>query len=166
MKKELKHCDILLCYSGSVLAKIIRGVTSSKYNHLAIVLKVNDSYMISESQMEGVSLIEFENWQKKYNYKFDIARLILTESESYDIEYKVITCANVVKYDFKNLLLHQIIKIKLKIWIGKIGKRATKKQICSEYIAYLIDMPDYYKASPEDVYQYLKKLPTCEIIIN
>ena len=62
---KIQKGDILNCYKNSLLSRVIRNVTKSRYNHTALVLEIWGQLYIIDSQGKGTNLIKLEAWKKK-----------------------------------------------------------------------------------------------------
>lgn len=147
----MKTGDILACRGKHLLAKLIMGFTNSYYSHVAIVVIIQEKVYVVEMQRTGCDLISFENWQKKYNYEFDVFEPIDPVSIR-----EILSKASITKYDLRSLLIRQPIKIikeklfKKTLTLKKV-RNEDSKMTCSEFIAYLYGMEPYYDMTPDDI---------------
>jgi hypothetical protein len=59
------------------------------------------------------------------------------------------------KYDFRSLLFQQVLAIYFGIWIGpKESGKEYEKFTCSEFIAWILRLPEAFKYKPIDVDKY------------
>ena len=150
--ESLKNGDILHCYSTGFLPRMIRWFTGSRVNHTALVIELFDKLYVVDSQADGTNLRTVEGWDKKYGYNYLIHRTPLFTEEQRE---KALSVIGTTPYDFKSLLWYQPVYILTGRWRGRRGTDAEKRMYCSEYVAWVFDLPNWWKASPEAVKQYM-----------
>jgi len=147
----MKTGDIIACKGNRLLSKLIMKFTNSKYSHVSVAVNINGDVYIAEMQKEGCILIAYDNWQKKYNYTYEVYepfdRVRLSE---------ILSVSGVVRYDRVSLLIRQPIKIiREKIFGKKLTldkhKDETSKMTCSEYVAWLYRFDNFQDYTPDDV---------------
>ena len=94
----MKTGDILHCSGKGVLARAIQKFTKSKYSHTAVFVRVWGQDYIIDAQANGVNLRPFEEWHKKYNYKFDVTRSSMVSERDFAI--RALSKAGVTSCDF------------------------------------------------------------------
>lgn len=162
MKREdynkLETGDILLLHIPfrwydlrSYLSWIIRKVTKSKWNHTAVLYKLDHVVLVVEALSKGVIATGFQRWEKKHvGYSYKIFRTKRVEPK------KTLEFSFGKKYDFWSTIFYQVIYILTKRWLGRIDKQSETKVNCSELAALYLEMPNAYAASPEDIFRFLK----------
>lgn len=151
-KHELQNGDVLHCTSQGFIAKAIRLFTRSRVNHTALVIEIWNELFIIDSQANGTNLRPIKEWNKKYNYSYVIDRpnrFAVAQRE------KAVSVIGTTPYDFKSLLWYQPVYILTGRWRGKRHDEAIERLYCSEYIAWVFDMPQWWKASPQAVKEWM-----------
>jgi len=147
---ELKDGDILHCMSNGWLARLIQFFTKSKFNHSALVISIYGNIFIADSQIKGTYPKTLKEWQDKYNYKYIISRPNkFTKKE----KERAIEVFGKTSYDFASLLYQAWFQITGR-WKGKTQEKAEDRMYCSEYVSYVFDKPNWWKASPVDLFEY------------
>jgi len=127
----------------------IQKVTRSFYNHTAIVLLIWGSVYVAEAKAKGITITPFGQW--KQDKVFEVKR------PSFDIDEKKIAVRIMSKqgftgYDFGTLFFYQLIFQVTGHWLGTSNKeKAQKRLVCSEYIAWIYDLPEFWKATPKSI---------------
>jgi len=150
----IKHGDVLHCYSNGILARLIRLFTRSRVNHTAIAVELLGKLYVIDSQLDGTNLRPYEEWLAKYNYDFIVDRPKEFTDEHFA---KAMSVIGTTPYDFKSLLWYQPKYILTGKWSGHRYDEAKERLYCSEYVAWIFDLPKWWKASPEAVKQYMRK---------
>jgi hypothetical protein len=149
---ELKTGDILNCTGKKLLSKIIKMFTKSRFSHTAIFIEIWGEKFIMDAQKDGIQLRPFNQWIKKYDYDFEVRRA------SFEINQttfsKRMTSRLGTQYDVKSLVIGQPIEIFTGKWVTDKHEDYTKKLYCSEFVAWCYGVEDFYKMSPQDVYEW------------
>ena len=162
--KQLKHGDVLHCWSGSWLSRTIRRVTGGGISHTAIVIKLNGTVVIADAQANGVNLRSLQEWQKKYNYEYTIHRRLDRSAEWLNsIDNRVMQKIGVTPYDFAGLI-HQLVYNVCGWWVGRRKEKAEARMYCSEFIAWVLQIDRYWKLSPAQLYEVLENSNEYELI--
>ena len=162
---KLKNGDILICSSNRLIPTIIKKATKSKWNHSAMFLTWRGIPGIIEAQEKGIYWIPFEEWKKKYNYEFVAYRNIsLSQIEIDAIIKKAISKCGHTGYDFISFLIRQPLKLLTGKWKYKGEYKEMKFMICSEFVAWCYDMPNWWKMTPDDNKNYLNMDKNCYIV--
>ena len=151
-KSKLQKGDVLHCTGQGFVARAIRLFTRSRVNHTAIVIEVWNELFIIDSQADGTNLRPIKEWNDKYNYSYIIHRPKTFTTQQRE---KAVSVIGTTPYDFKSLLWYQPVYILTGKWKGKRYDAAAEKLYCSEYVAWLFDMPGWWKASPEAVKNWM-----------
>jgi hypothetical protein len=151
-KPQLKSGDVLHCTSNGVLGKLIQKFTKSKINHTALVIEVWGELFICDSQIDGTNLRPFEEWVKKYNYTYSISRPL-----AFPDYYRERAMSKIghTPYDLKSLFITQPIYQLTGKWVGRPEERADTKMYCSEYVSWVFNLPEWWKNSPQKVFEIL-----------
>ena len=120
---DLQTGDILHCTRKSLLSWLIRKVTKSDFNHTALVIEIWDQIYIIGSQKEGTYPRSFNDWTKKYGYKYEISRPFDINKEEFS--KKAFSKSGTV-YDFSTLL----IRGPWKLLTGRWKKKKTNLKKC------------------------------------
>jgi len=147
----MKTGDIIACRGNRLISRLIMAFTKSKYSHVSVALAIHDDIYIVEMQHAGCDLISLDNWIKKYNYKYEVYRPVDPVSLKL-----ILSKASTTKYDLRSLFLRQPLKIIKERITGKKStlrkvKNEDSKMTCSEYVAWLYEIEDYYDMTPDDV---------------
>lgn len=158
--------DIANCYvRDKLISRLIGKLTKSEFSHTAIFIRIGGKLMVADAQKDGFNIRSFKTWQKDYGYKFLLLRKDnIDKNEIVDNIYKYI---GTTPYDFYSLLIRQPIKLfklwvnnsfnkNLKVWNNK-GVKESNKMYCSEVVAKIINAPNFYEMTPEDLVQYQLK---------
>jgi hypothetical protein len=135
------------------LAKLIKWFTKSRFNHSALVLNLSGYLFITDSQIKGTHLKTIEEWQKKYNYKYIISR---PDNFKRAMKKRAVSVFGHTPYDFTSLIYQAWYQITGK-WVGKSKDKAEHRMYCSEYVSFVFNKPGWWKTSPADLFDYVKK---------
>ena len=162
---NLKKGDILHCTSNGWLGKAIQFFTRSRINHTALVLEVWNELYIIDSQRDGTNLRKAEDWIKEFNYKYIISRP-KNQKDIYlnNISKRALSKSGITPYDFKSLFWYQPVYQITGNWKGKEGPDAEGKMYCSEYVAWVYELKNWWKLSPQDVFDYMYRSKQFDII--
>jgi len=153
--ENLKSGDVLHCYSNRLISKLIRKFTKSKFSHTALFLEVWGQPYVIDAQKDGVNLRPFEEWVKKYDYSFEATRNTkLSKKDIEALSKKALSKSGHTAYDFEGLLIKQPIELLTGKWRKK--KTEDTKMYCSEFVAWVYGVEEFYKMSPEDFYEWCK----------
>jgi hypothetical protein len=162
---ELKPGDVLHCTSDKILARAIQFFTKSRISHTATVVDIWGKLFIVDSQRDGTNPRPLKEWIEKYSYKYKIHRPLEIDIVKYHI--KVASKIGFTPYDFASLLIYQPWYQITGKWIGKTNKESDKKMYCSEFVAWLNDLPEYWRLSPNQVFEEMEKRPDkWELLLN
>lgn len=136
-----KTGDVALFSGTSLIAKIIKLFTGSKFNHIGIIVIENNIPILYESLEKGVVKNRFEIRVDKNS----VIKLLRPLEVPNTLISFVNESVNVVKYDYINLLWYQFVYKTTGWWLGKT---TTDKMICSEFVARCF--PKYF-SEPETI---------------
>ncbi len=154
---NLKDGDILICESDRLIPRIIKWVTKSKYNHSAIYLTVWDKEGVIEAQENGISWKPFDEWEKKYQYKYIVYRR--KNTSPVEIRYvakRALSKAGYTGYDFVSFIFRHPYKLITGKWKFRGKKEEEKVMICSEFVGWAYSMPSWWRMTPDDQKKYME----------
>ncbi|MEY2869856.1 MAG: hypothetical protein RIR01_2358 [Bacteroidota bacterium] len=155
METILKPGDILHCSGNRLISKLIKLFTKSKVSHTALYIEIWGQPYIIDAQKDGVNVRPFEEWQKKYKYFYIINRNpLLTKEDGEVISKRALSKVGHTAYDLESLLIRQPWKLLTGNW--KEAGNKEEKMYCSEFVAWVYEIPDYFKMSPEDLFNWCK----------
>jgi len=126
------------------LCFLIRFITRSYWNHSAILVNNDGVDEVVEADMNGVVKVPFEKYKRHGTIK-------LSEN-TYQVPWERISKhIGVAKYDFRNLFFHQALKEIFGIFITPKQGRAGEKFTCSEFVAYVLDLPEPWTYTPKQI---------------
>lgn len=148
--------DILSCQGSSLISKGIRLFTGSRTTHTAQVVSAWGQLYIIDAQKNGVNPKPFDEWVKKYNYKYTIHRPELEKLNVNEKQFNIraFSKSGVKKYDFFSLFVRQPLFIITGKWIGK-KSWDDEKFYCSDYVGWLWYVPKFWQKSPVQLEKYL-----------
>lgn len=150
---NLKPGDILHCSGNRLISKLIKKFTKSKFSHTALYIEIWDQPYVIDAQKDGVNVRPFKDWMDKYNYSFVVSRdTTLSEYHTKQLSKRALLKTGHTAYDLESLLLRQPWKLLTGKW--KTAKNEEEKMYCSEFVAWVYEIPNYYKMSPEDLYDW------------
>lgn len=148
---KLKDGDILICSGNGFIPRIIKKVTKSTYSHSAIVAIVRGKLGVIEAQANGINWKPFDAWQEKYGYDFIVYRKRnYTKIEIDFMLDKAFSKAGHTGYDFFSFVIRQPFKLITGKFKYRGEYREVKRMICSEFVAWCYDMPNWWKMTPDD----------------
>ena len=165
----MKEGDIILVSKpkkglyNKIVPQGIRWFTQFEYHHAALVGIHNDELWIYESVFSGFkptkSLAEYE----RYIIEDGINIKRIPKSRSLNItEFRKRLFELVgAPYDFMSLLIwHPIYQLSKRFgkswWFGKRGPAAKNKSVCTESIAYIVGIPNWWTYTAKDLYDYYR----------
>jgi len=158
LSRNFKHGDVLHCRRKNLLSRLIRFATRSQFSHTAMIVIMNDQIFVADSQADGTNLRTYQNWMNKYQYEFIVSREIdlpYDEMISALRDDRLKSIVGVTGYDFLSLFWYQPRYIISGKWRGKRKDEAKDRMFCSEFVAYVIGMPNWWKASPQALFNYI-----------
>lgn len=163
---DLKEGDVILVHKlppyklENLPAPIIRYVTKCYYNHVAIVGSCLGQLYIFEAVSRGfiptMRLSDYINTIHKSN-EICVRRyekLNTPGNKTIKDVYNNIDELVGRKYDFRGMMLYELIYNISKEWLGSTGEKAKNRVFCSEVIGYGYNwiFEDSYKLTPAQVY--------------
>ena len=159
---KIQTGDVANCYMrDKFLSKAISKVTNSDLCHTAIFIYKDGVLNVAESQKDGFNTKTFDNWVKDYNYDYIITRPKLARTKH--VLDQVDKYKGTTPYDKFSFFIRQPIRL-IKIWSNKRfgtnfntwkdNGKEDMKMYCSEVVAKIIGVPNYYEMTPKDVYEW------------
>lgn len=152
---SLKTGDLLICSADRVISKAIKAFTGSKVSHTAHVVKVHGKVLIVEAQMRGVHIITYEEWVKRYGYKYVVARPQHMPNRN-DFARDAFSKTSFRNYDIRAILIDFPWFLMTGKWIGEKTEAAVlldNKFNCSTLSGYLYKFDNWWKMTPQDIYE-------------
>lgn len=161
----LQPGDILLFRGKSLLSKTIQYFDDAYYNHIGIVDKYRNDWIIIDSNARGVKLDWLSDRIEDYP-KICVLRPVRPQHEMlWALEGVTYKASKGIKYDF-TLLLRIAISRKFNIEIAKLGKE--DRDICSEFVrryTSVLGIKSYDNGTWITPQDFLRKLNTKDINI-
>lgn len=131
---------------------IIRGGTRSNWSHTALMIKLYGMVFVIDSDFgrgrNGVGITPWNEWVKT---KKDIQIFdpnIVPQNGS-NLVRRMLSVVGVARYDLKGLAAEARKVLKGSFPKSHNGNGADKQFYCSEYAAWALYVPEYWKYSPE-----------------
>lgn len=174
IEKKLTTGDIVCVSGNQLLPDLIQYGTDSDINHVGIIVKINNSIYVCESDIHGVNFNPFHKYfvdSDKYNY-IEVKRCPLVKSKNKDfLTNMCILEAGKARYDFVLLGKNFIDKLFIKVFKkpspvkAENRRRKSKRFICSEWVGYVLYKTlhiclDWFKLTPKDI----ANLPNLKLI--
>ena len=132
----------------SYLTLIIRAITHDYYNHAGIIIFNWSQLFINEAIGKGVVTSPISLSIKNY-----IIKIVRPKDQKYT-EGEIATKANSklgTGYDFLGLLFYQVIYQIKKKWYGYTQEYAEKNMYCSDYVAWIYNLKNWWTVTPKDI---------------
>ena len=156
-EKDLKSGDLLICSTNRLLGRMIKKVSKSKYSHTAQVIKAYGEILVIEAQREGVNVINFETWRKKYNYNYLVARPDKTVVKDTTLFARNALSKTALRnYDIKALFIDFPIYIYTGTWRGPKNEAEAlmeNKWNCSTFTGWCFGFKEWWLKSPQNIYE-------------
>ena len=139
----------------------IRFFTKCKYHHAGIVGKRGHELWVYEAVAKGfVPTKELSEWLKDEGVRFELA--VFNPLDGMDTSLEVLrerlySIAG-SPYDFGSLIVWQVIYQLTGKWIGKRGQQALGRIYCTEGVAYIIGLENWWTYDPTKLYDKLLQL--------
>ena len=126
------------------LCFLIRFITRSYWNHSAILVNNDGVDEVVEVDTKGVVKVPFEKYKRH--------GIIKLSENTYQVPWERISKhIGVAKYDFRNLIFHQTLKEVFGIFITPKQGRKGERFTCSEFVAYVLDLPEPWTYTPRQI---------------
>ena len=150
-----RHAPFIWYKPHRYISAAIRKITKSWSGHTALIVTFAGRKMILENDNKKTHIMPFEQWAS--DSIISIKRTQLTIFEKKKIEILASQEISVTKYDYEAIANHLIYSL-TGTWIGRTGKNAESKKVCSELIAYIYEKlrgyyPENYKSTPAELYE-------------
>lgn len=137
----------------TIISHLIRKVTGNFWNHAAIMVKIENSWFILESDIKGVVLLPYKDWVREQTLQIWIP----TENPA-ALGRMLSKCGN-TKYDFLSLFWFQLVyQLTGKFYGFTSERKAAKTFYCYEYIGWVYHMKDWFKIDPDSFIRELPKI--------
>lgn len=124
-------------------------ITRGDFSHSAIYATTWNQAGVIEAQKNGVNFKLWEVWVAKWGYEYVVFEPMFKYDE-HELMIRAFSKAGETKYDFFTFFRRAF---------GNRKKRGytkeAEKQICSEYCAWVWDIPEWYDITPQELYDYL-----------
>jgi len=138
------------------IAPLIRKITGSPFSHVGIAFKEEKESMFAESALCGVRIIPFSAIESDIVLT-SINPQVSDKNAVEAIVERAMSRVGRTSYDFRNLFIKQLVFQLFGVWIPekKAGKE-LERFICSEYVAWCLDLEEPHKYSPASLYNKLQ----------
>ena len=148
---KLEVGDILICRGNSWISKAIMKVTKGSWSHAAIVAETWDKLGVIEAQSNGVNFKLWDVWTSKWGYTYEVFRF-QNEFNKHDLMMRAFAKCGETKYDWFTFFRRAFGNRK-----ERSAHKENKRQICSEFVAYVWRIPEGYDITPEELFVFLEK---------
>jgi len=156
-KMKIQSGDIFLTTSKkSFLSKAIRFFTKSKISHSELLIKTWDYPLCYGAIGIGVRGTDIVRWiSDKYIIVRRPNKYLTGINKEEEKRIATKACSRLgIKYDFMSLLYYQVIYQLFGKWKGKTEQKALNRMYCSEFVAWVYDLPNWWEKSPEDLLEW------------
>lgn len=151
---DLKDGDILICRGHSLISNLIMKATHSTWSHSALYVEIWGQPSIIEAQKNGVNAKPFNVWVDNWGYEYEVFRH-QSEFDIKKLNIRAFKKCGETSYDFVSFIIRQPFKLITGMFKYKGEKEESKRMICSEYTSWVWNLPNWYKLTPDDQYNYL-----------
>jgi hypothetical protein len=152
---ELKTGDVILFHTKFKITKpltwipvFIRLCLNTRYNHVGVIISNWGKLFLNEADEKGIVAVPIEERLK--NKEYVVLRCIHPIIER-DFAIKANSYLG-SKYDFLSLFVYYPIYLLTGKWIEPTRSRNDQRKLfCSEYVALLYDIPNWWKVNPKDI---------------
>ena len=141
--------DILICRGNSWISKGIMLITKGKWSHAAIVAETWGKQGVIEAQSNGVNFKLWDVWVNKWGYKYEVFRNV-SEFDKKALMLIAFDKCGETKYDWFTFFRRAFGNRK-----QRSNDKENKRYICSEFVAYVWDIPQGYDITPDELHKYL-----------
>lgn len=145
----LEAGDILICRGNSWISKAIMKVTKGNWSHACIVADTWSQQGVIEAQSNGVNFKLWDVWQAKWGYKYEAFRFN-KEFDKHALMLRAFAKCGETKYDWFTFFRRAFGGRK-----ERSESKENERQICSEFVAYVWDIPEGYDITPTELHKYL-----------
>lgn len=144
----------------TIVSHLIRKFTGLRWHHTNHFVWWKNCLMINEIDAGKVLVYPAANGNLKRQIKVFVPHYRNDSSEQFKqraSDIKLVNRIGKTKYDYRGLFLHHVVDLIFGIWIGpKCPGKAYEKFVCSEYTAWVENIPDAYKFRPKDVLNWCR----------
>lgn len=156
---QVQSGDVVLFHSGflwyrpmTYLSAAIRLFTKCYYNHTGLIVSNWQVHFINEALAQGVTARPLQD----HIHRSKTNILILRPKTPIAEEQFCVKANGEVgeNYDYRNLLIYQLIYRIIHTWVGTKNDAAVKDGfVCSEYVAWAYNLPNWWKYSTAEIYK-------------
>jgi hypothetical protein len=149
--------NLMITEPLTFLSLAVRAFTQFEFNHSAVVVNNQGLPFISEAIMSGIV-----SRPAQLHMERSKTRIMVIRPKTPVDEFLFTVRANSklgTKYDFENLFIHQPIFRTTGKWIGPTYDHAQKRMVCSEFIAWAHQLPNWWNASTKEIFTSGKFYP-------
>lgn len=151
MKIILVHTPFNWKRPLTILAHLIRKVAGTFYNHCAIIIELNGTNYVLESDINGVVMTPLRYWVKEQTVT------VYQELSSSMKTARAMSRLGVSKYDFLSLFWFQpIYNLTGKYYGFTKERKAEKRFYCYEYVAWVLVFKDWFKITPNQFVEEIR----------
>lgn len=146
----------------TIIPKLICYFTGATYHHVAAVKKQETTLVVIEAVFKGFVVTKsLEEFIEKDGQEYD---LLYVSREDYvkNLKFKFLLLEG-NPYDFGSLFIWQLIDkayyklFNRNLWLGRKGISAIKTIYCSEALAFMYELDEWWKVGPKELLDALKK---------
>lgn len=151
MQIVLVHTPLSFRRPLSLVGWAIRKVTKTNWNHASFLVTINGQKFILESDINGVVLLPFKDWAKEKT--IEVYSFVYSKEQ----ERQAFSKVGVTKYDFASLLWFGLVRAVTGKYYGyTVERKAAKRFYCYEYLAWVINHPNWYSILPNEFISYIQ----------
>lgn len=145
----------------TIISWLIRKVTTSHWNHCALLVELHGQPFIIESDIKGVVMMPFKNWVRQQQIA------VFNTLESSHRMTNALKKVGVSGYSFADLFWFMPIYLLTGQFYGRKVDGYSNKPTCYEFAAWVHDFPDWYKIEPKTfINELYRRRYTHEITIQ
>jgi len=126
---------------------VIRLVTGSRFNHVAIICRLAGELVIIEALGKGVTQTPYAEWRTRAVRKITAVPF---RKDGAQLAGLLGT-----PYDRKTLVWYKVVKMLTGKWKGPTGDQAYMAVTCSELGAIVAGHPHPWDVSPQELYEFV-----------
>ena len=142
---------IIVCVKGiSTQAKVIqkfqmrRDEVAGRWNHTGLIYQSPyDFYLFEQAPIKDRKLKANSNMTHLQHYTGQVVDglelLYLIPAFEYNPYYMELLLVEYsgIPYDYTSLLKYQVVRTLFNLWTGRIGKNASKRMVCHEFVMFI-----------------------------
>lgn len=149
----MKHGDVLSVNNGKLLPRLICLFTGAKRSHAGIIVELCGELFFYDAAEGGTLLRPLENYLSKPGKDIAVLR---PKKPVLNLWHKCKKYSG-RPYGFGDLFIHHpwyIARSKVKEeprWTGRGGHSGDKALVCTELVARIYDLPNWWRFTPKDL---------------